>query len=78
VRPLVYVDPPGHLRRRILEVFVSNLADRLVADDLITREDLDRLVALLVRHLDDPATIVISDLFIQAWGRKPNAPKENR
>ena len=72
VRPLVYVDPPGHLRRRILEVFVDNLADRLVADGLITPEKLEILGAALARHLDEPATIVISDLFIQAWGRKPN------
>ena len=35
------LDPPGHVRRRILEVFVDNLADRLIADDLITAEDLD-------------------------------------
>jgi cell wall-associated NlpC family hydrolase len=30
------------------------------------------------RHLDDPATVVISDLFIQAWGRKPNAHNAGR
>jgi hypothetical protein len=22
-------------------------------------------------HLDDPDTVVISDLFMQAWGRRP-------
>jgi ubiquinone/menaquinone biosynthesis C-methylase UbiE len=75
VRPLVYVDPPGHIRRRILEVFADNLADRLVADGLITPDELDRLGRALSRHLDDPATVVISDLFIQAWGRKPNRRK---
>ncbi len=71
VRALVYVDPPGHIRRRILEVFVDNLAERLIAAGLTTRKELDRLGGLLARHLDDPATVVISDLFIQAWGRKP-------
>jgi SAM-dependent methyltransferase len=78
VRPLVYVDPPGHIRRRILEVFVDNLADRLVADGLITPTKLDRLGGALTRHLDDPATVVISDLFIQAWGRKHNAQNAGR
>jgi SAM-dependent methyltransferase len=78
VRPLVYVDPPGHLRRRILEVFVDNLADRLVADALITPAELVRLRGLLAQHLDDPATVVISDLFIQAWGRKPNPRNRGR
>jgi ubiquinone/menaquinone biosynthesis C-methylase UbiE len=73
VRPLVYVDPPGHNRRRILQVFVDNLADRLVSEGLITPDELDRLGGALARHLDDPATVVISDLFIQAWGRKPTA-----
>jgi hypothetical protein len=29
-------------------------------------------------HLDDPATVVISELFIQAWGRKPNAHNAGR
>jgi hypothetical protein len=72
-RPLVYVDPPGHNRRRILQVFVDNLADRLVSDGLITPDELDRLGGALARHLDDPAAVVISDLFIQAWGRKPTA-----
>jgi hypothetical protein len=31
----------------------------------------DRLGASLARHLNDPATIVISDLFIQAWAVSP-------
>jgi ubiquinone/menaquinone biosynthesis C-methylase UbiE len=75
VRPLVYIDPPGHLRRRILAVFVDNLAGRLVADDLITRGELDSLAGALARHLDDPTTVVISDLFVQAWGRKPEATR---
>jgi SAM-dependent methyltransferase len=78
VRPLVYVDPPGHLRRRIMEVFVDNLADRLVAEDLSTPEELGGLRGELSRHLDDPATVVISDLFIQGWGRKPNHPNAAR
>jgi ubiquinone/menaquinone biosynthesis C-methylase UbiE len=77
VRPLVYIDPPGHLRRRILEVFVNNLAERLVADGLITADELERLGGALARHLDDRTTVVISDLFIQAWGRKPNARSQD-
>jgi hypothetical protein len=73
VRPLVYADPPGHVRRRILEVFVDNLADRLVGDALITPGELDDLGRALAGRLDDPETLVLSDLFVQAWARKPAA-----
>lgn len=73
VRPLVYADPPGHVRRRILEVFVDNLADRLVGDALITPGELDDLGRALAGRLDDPETLVLSDLFVQAFARKPAA-----
>lgn len=41
--------------------------------DLATaRLELDELTAVLKRHLEDPATLVVSSLFIQAWGRRPD------
>jgi SAM-dependent methyltransferase len=73
--PLVYVDPPGHRRRAILQVFVDNLADRLVADGVITENELDELRGALTRHLDDPDTVAVSHLFVQACGRKPQAQR---
>ena len=70
-RPIVHLYGPGHGRRSILSDFVENLSDRLLAQRLIARDELDDLQAAVRRHLEDPATLVVSHLFIQAWGRKP-------
>jgi SAM-dependent methyltransferase len=70
-RPIVHIDPPGHPRRSILPDFVDNLRERLLGDALVARDELDDLQAAVRRHLDDPHTLVISDLFVQAWGRMP-------
>jgi SAM-dependent methyltransferase len=72
-RPIVYVDDEsGEPRRSILLDFVDNLRDRLVAQELISRAELDRMQDELRRHLEDPGTVVVSHLFIQAWARKPS------
>jgi SAM-dependent methyltransferase len=71
-RPIVYIeDDAGNPRRSVLLDFVDNLRDRLLAEGLITRVELDRLQDALRRHLEDPGTLVVSHLFIQAWARKP-------
>jgi hypothetical protein len=51
--------------------FVENLSDKFLEQALAEPEELDRLKADLRLHLEDPDTFVISNLFIQAWGRKP-------
>ncbi|WP_405090075.1 methyltransferase domain-containing protein [Micromonospora sp. NBC_01392] len=72
VRPVVYIDhEPGHERRMVLADFAENLRDRLIASELITREEFDELHTALSSHLADPGTSVISHLYVQAWGRKP-------
>jgi SAM-dependent methyltransferase len=70
-RPIVHIDPPGHPRRSILPNFVENLKERLIAHGLIARDELEHLQGAVRRHIDDPDTLVLSDLFVQAWGRKP-------
>jgi SAM-dependent methyltransferase len=72
-RPLIHVYGPGHSRRMILADFVGNLSERLIAEALVTRDELAALQAALRRHLDDPGTSVVSHFFVQAWGRKPEA-----
>ncbi len=72
VNPLVHVYPPGYGRRMIPFDFVENLSDRLLAQDLIQESELSDLKNDLRRHLEDPETLVISCLFVQAWGRKPD------
>lgn len=69
-RPLIHMYGPGHSRRRIQLQFVENLHDRILAEGLISESELVECIEAVERHLDDPNTIVISHLFIQAWGRK--------
>jgi len=72
INPLIYVYPPGHARRTLSLHFVENLKDRLLAQHLIEERDLNALMEDLRRHLENPETVVLSHLFIQAWGRKPD------
>jgi SAM-dependent methyltransferase len=75
VRPVVHVDSPDHPRRSLLPDLADNLRERLLANGLITRDELARLQADVRRHLEDPDTLVVSRHFIQAWGRKPDRPR---
>ena len=70
VRPLVHVYPPGHGRRTILLDFVENLSGRLVETGTVDPDELEALKRSLRQHLDDPNTVVVSHLFLQAWGHK--------
>jgi ubiquinone/menaquinone biosynthesis C-methylase UbiE len=70
VNPLVHVYPEGHGRRPILLDFVENLSGRLVDGNFVEEGELELIKSGLVTHLSDPETLVVSHLFIQAWGRK--------
>jgi ubiquinone/menaquinone biosynthesis C-methylase UbiE len=71
VNPLIHIYGPDHSRRPIFLQFVNNLRDRIVSEGLISQEELAESIASLERHLGEPETLVVSHLFIQAWGRKP-------
>ncbi len=71
VHPLVHVYPPGHGRRHLVLEFVENARDRILEAGLIGSAELDAATAALRGHLADPGTLVVSSLFIQAWGRTP-------
>ena len=71
VNPIVHVYPLGNPRRMILLQFAENLRDRILAQGLIPEAEFIETTAALKLHLEDPATLVLSNLFIQAWGRKP-------
>jgi len=70
--PLVHVYPPGHPRRMLVPEFVENTRPRILEKQLVGEVELDALTADLRRHLEDPTTLVVSSLFIQAWGRTPD------
>ena len=71
VHPIIHAYPAGHPRRNLLLDFTENLSGRLLAENLASDGALQELKAALKRHLDDPGTLVISNLFLQVWGRKP-------
>jgi hypothetical protein len=71
VNPLIHVYPPGHPRRMLLLDFVENARARLLEKRLISEAELAELTAALRRHLEDPATLAVSSLFLQVWGRVP-------
>lgn len=74
VQPWVHAYPVGHGRRFLLLDFVENARARLVHHQLIGEVELTELTAHLRRHLEDPETLVLSSVFVQAWGRKPELP----
>jgi SAM-dependent methyltransferase len=71
VNPIVHVYPPGHSRRPLPLQFANNLHERMVAEGVISEAEFAECIASLERHLANPETLVVSHLFIQAWGRKP-------
>ena len=72
VNPVIHVYPHGHGRRTIFWDFVRNLRNRLHGSGVITEREVDELLGDLRRDLDDPDRLVVSHLFFQVWGRKPD------
>jgi ubiquinone/menaquinone biosynthesis C-methylase UbiE len=72
VKPLIDIYGLDHTRRPIFLQFVNNLRDRILAEGLISQGEFAESIASLERHLGEPDTLVVSHLFIQAWGRKPS------
>jgi len=72
VNPLIHAYPPAHARRMLVLEFVENARQRILDKDLIGEVELNDLMAALRLHLEDPGTLVVSSLFIQAWGRIPS------
>ena len=71
VNPVIHVYPPGHNRRTIFLDFIQNVRNEIVKGGFIAEGELTDLMIELRRHLDDPGTLVVSHLFFQVWGRKP-------
>lgn len=71
VNPLIHIYGPDHSRRPIFLQFVNNLHERIVSEGLISEEEFAECVASVERHLGEPETLIVSQLFVQAWARKP-------
>jgi ubiquinone/menaquinone biosynthesis C-methylase UbiE len=74
VNPIIHVYPPGHGRRSILLDFAENLSERVLAEKLVGEREFTDMKAALRQHLANPDTLIVSHLFIQAWGRTPEWP----
>jgi hypothetical protein len=70
----VHVDTVEHdaERRMHLLALIDALHDTVLALGLMTNDELVGHRKALMRHLEDPNTMVIDQLLVQAWGRKPN------
>jgi hypothetical protein len=51
--------------------FAENLSERMVAQKLVGERELADMKMALRQHLANPDTLVVSHLFLQAWGRVP-------
>jgi ubiquinone/menaquinone biosynthesis C-methylase UbiE len=71
LRPFVQVYAPDSRRRTVLLDMVENLGARMLALRLIEASECAALRRALRRHLDDPATMVMSNVCVQVWGRTP-------
>jgi SAM-dependent methyltransferase len=71
VNALVHEYHLEHGRRMLLLEFVENARSRLLDQKLVGGVELNELTAALKRHLEDPETLVLSSVFVQAWGRMP-------
>ena len=61
----------GDDNHTLLVSFARLHATQLVADGLVTADELASLVDALETHLADPATITLYCLLCQAWARRP-------
>jgi ubiquinone/menaquinone biosynthesis C-methylase UbiE len=71
VTPLLHVYPPNNSRRNILCDLVESVRDQVVEDGLMRQVEFEENLRELKLHLEDPNTLVISNLFFQVWGKKP-------
>jgi SAM-dependent methyltransferase len=71
VEATVPVFPKGHSRRTILLDLVRSMRPQVLELGLAGAAELDELDTAARAHLDDPHTLVMSNPFFLAWGRKP-------
>jgi SAM-dependent methyltransferase len=65
------LDQPGEYRRMQLLWLIESMRTPMAARGILPEADIAALMADLRRHLEDPETIVVREMLMQAWGRKP-------
>jgi ubiquinone/menaquinone biosynthesis C-methylase UbiE len=66
------VHPKGHTRRTMRVDLIRSMRPQVLQLGLATDQELDRLVAEALAHLDNPNTVVMPVLNFLVSGRKPN------
>ena len=61
----------GPLKRWILSTLTGDRAEWMITLDLTTREEIERLLAEIRGHIENPRTVMGTPRFIQSWGYKP-------
>jgi SAM-dependent methyltransferase len=72
IRATVATPPIGDYRRTHLVSLVESVRDKIITGGLLDEAALKEHRESLLSHLNDPDTIVIDKLFVQAWGQKPS------
>ena len=62
---------PGNYYRTHLTSMIDSVRDKVIAGGSLDESELDEHQESLLRHLNDPTTVVIGQLFVQSWGQKP-------
>ncbi len=71
VKATVATPKPGDYYRTHLTSMIDSVRDKIVARGVLGETELDKHKEALLRHLNDPTTLVIGQLFVQSWGQKP-------
>jgi ubiquinone/menaquinone biosynthesis C-methylase UbiE len=71
VQAHAYVWRPGDLYQTFNLQLVSAVRERILASGALSAATLDDLVSELAAYLEQPETLVLHPILLQAWGRKP-------
>lgn len=72
VRIDVDTPAPGDYRRTHLVALIDSLRDKVIARGLLDEKTLAGHRTALLEHLENPATVVVDKLFVQAFGQTPS------
>jgi ubiquinone/menaquinone biosynthesis C-methylase UbiE len=62
---------PGEYGRTHLLSLAIGMRDRIVERGLLTESELADDMHAVQEHVDDPETVIVREMLVQAWGRQP-------
>jgi ubiquinone/menaquinone biosynthesis C-methylase UbiE len=70
------VYPAGHSRSTLRPDLVRSMRPMIIELGLADDRELDQVDRAVREHLDDPRTVVMSCMYVLAWGRKPEGAQQ--